>query len=67
MSATHLVAYLGQQAKTNGLIPFLWAGIVDWRDGVPSAPAYAVDSAALDSLKASVDGGVHKLGSGVHF
>jgi len=68
-SATHFTAYVAQQAKANGVIPFLWAGIFDRRglNGVPQGPAVVGDQVTLDSVKVAVNRGIAKYGSGTPF
>ncbi|GAA3979554.1 cellulase family glycosylhydrolase [Mucilaginibacter dorajii] len=68
-SATHFTAYIAQQAKANGVIPFLWAGIFDRRgkDGVPQGPTIVGDTATLNAVKIGVNAGVDKFGSGAKF
>lgn len=68
-SSTHFVAYLAQQAKANGVIPFLWAGIFDRRgkDGVPQGPTVVGDTATMNAVKIGVNAGVDKYGSGAKF
>ncbi len=68
-SATHFTAYVAQQAKANGVIPFLWAGIFDrqGKDGVPQGPTIVGDTATLNAVKISVNAGVDKFGSGAKF
>ncbi|SDP28980.1 Aryl-phospho-beta-D-glucosidase BglC, GH1 family [Mucilaginibacter sp. OK268] len=68
-SATHFTAYIAQQAKANGVIPFLWAGIFDRRgkDGVPQGPTIVGDTATLNAVKLGVNAGVDKFGSGAKF
>lgn len=63
-SETHFTAYIAQQAKANGVIPFLWAGVFD-----RSNPANAVvgDPVTLDSVKAAVNRGITAYGSGTPF
>ncbi|WP_184549263.1 cellulase family glycosylhydrolase [Mucilaginibacter sp. FT3.2] len=68
-SATHFTAYIAQQAKANGVIPFLWAGIFDrqGKDGVPQGPTIVGDTATLNAVKIGVNAGVDKFGSGAKF
>ncbi|MEO6630481.1 MAG: cellulase family glycosylhydrolase, partial [Mucilaginibacter sp.] len=68
-SEGHYDAYIAEKAKANGMIPFLWAGVFvrPANNGVPTGPAYIGDQLKLDSLKAGVNKGVAKFGSGVHF
>ncbi|HZX57112.1 MAG TPA: cellulase family glycosylhydrolase, partial [Mucilaginibacter sp.] len=74
-SATHFTAYVAQQAKANGVIPFLWAGIFDrptiinngYSTGVPSGPAVVGDQVTLDSVKAAVNRGIAAYGQGTKF
>ncbi|MFI5137029.1 MAG: cellulase family glycosylhydrolase [Sphingobacteriales bacterium] len=63
-SETHFMAYIAQQAKANGVIPYLWAGVFD-----RSNPSNAVvgDPVALDSIKAGVNRGIAAYGSGTPF
>lgn len=60
-SGTHFTAYIAEQAKANGVIPFLWAGIFNRPGG---AAAYVGDQVTLDSVKAAVNRGVDKYGKG---
>ena len=68
-SATHFTAYVAQQAKANGVIPFLWAGIFDRQglNGVPQGPAIVGDQVTLDSVKVAVNRGVSAYGQGAKF
>ncbi|MCR8557214.1 cellulase family glycosylhydrolase [Mucilaginibacter sp. BJC16-A38] len=68
-SSTHFIAYIAQQAKANGVIPFLWAGIFDRRgvNGVPQGPTVVGDTATMNAVKLGVNAGVAKYGSGVKF
>ncbi len=74
-STTHFVAYIAEQAKANGVIPYLWAGIFDrptimsngYSTGVASGPAVVGDQVTLDSVKAAVNRGIAKFGSGTKF
>ncbi|MGZ3968216.1 MAG: cellulase family glycosylhydrolase [Mucilaginibacter sp.] len=65
-SASHFTAYIAQQAKANGVIPFLWAGIFDRRglNGVPQGPAIVGDTATLNAVKIGVNAGVAAYGKG---
>jgi hypothetical protein len=68
-SETHFIAYIAQQAKANGVIPYLWAGIFDRRgvNGVPQGPTVVGDTATMNAVKLGVNAGVAKFGSGVKF
>ena len=74
-SETHFTAYVAQQAKANGVIPFLWAGIFNRptimangsSTGVASGPAVVGDQVTLDSVKAAVNRGIAAYGQGVPF
>ena len=64
-SETHFTAYIAQQAKANGVIPYLWAGIFNRpaNNGVPTGPAVVGDQVTLDSVKVAVNRGIAKPGS----
>ncbi len=68
-SETHFIAYIAQQAKANGVIPYLWAGIFNRpaNNGVPTGPAYVGDKVTLDSVKVGVNRGIATYGSGTPF
>ena len=63
-SETHFTAYIAQQAKANGVIPYLWAGVFNRPSG---AAAYVGDQVTLDSIKAAVNRGIAAYGQGVPF
>ncbi|HEY9195045.1 MAG TPA: cellulase family glycosylhydrolase [Mucilaginibacter sp.] len=53
-SRMHFFRYLTQQAKANGVAPFLWGGGIINRpakDGIATGPEVISDQRALDSLK----------------
>ncbi|HWZ03167.1 MAG TPA: cellulase family glycosylhydrolase [Mucilaginibacter sp.] len=68
-SETHFTAYIAQQAKANGVIPYLWAGIFNRpaNNGVPTGPAVVGDQVTLDSVKVGVNRGIAAYGSGTKF
>ena len=68
-SETHFTAYIAQQAKANGVIPYLWAGIFNRpaNNGVPTGPAVVGDHVTLDSVKVGVNIGIATFGSGTKF
>ncbi|MDR3693223.1 cellulase family glycosylhydrolase [Mucilaginibacter sp.] len=63
-SATHFTAYIAQQAKANGVIPYLWAGVFNRPSG---AAAYVGDQVTLDSIKVGVNRGIAAYGQGTPF
>ena len=65
-SETHFTAYIAQQAKANGVIPYLWAGIFNRpaNNGVPTGSAFVGDMVTLDSVKVAINRGVAAYGQG---